>query len=104
MISLKGVERHNPSTQEVYKEIHPYKIKRKNTLLQIAAYWKLEECSKLPPIENNNFRNLLLSSAIVNSVSSKQRAFLSFQIVHIRHKGAISTPPSPYYYLFDNPN
>jgi hypothetical protein len=51
MISLKSAEGRNPSTQEVYKENHPYKVKRKNTLLQIAAYWKLEECPKLPPIE-----------------------------------------------------
>jgi hypothetical protein len=33
------------------KKNHPYKVKRKNTLLRIAAYWKLEECPKLPPIE-----------------------------------------------------
>jgi hypothetical protein len=49
MISLKSAEGRNPSTQEVYEEIHPYKVKRKNIFLQIAAYWKLEECSKLPP-------------------------------------------------------
>jgi hypothetical protein len=44
---------------------------------------------KAPAHRNNNLRNLLLSSSLVNSISSKHRAFLSLQIVHIRHKGAI---------------
>jgi hypothetical protein len=39
---------------------------------------------KTPTHRNNKLRNLLLSSAIVNYVSSKQRAFLSLHIVHIK--------------------
>ena len=40
MISLKSAEERNPSTQEVYREIHPYKLKGRthfNKLLHIES-------------------------------------------------------------------